>query len=76
MGASTKVDGNMLRILGGQKLHGANVRATDLRAGIALLIAGLGAEGETKISDAWQIERGYDGIWQKLESLGAKFQTA
>lgn len=76
MGASSQVDGNMLRLFGGKPLKGAKVRATDLRAGIALLIAGLNADGVTEISDAWQIERGYDGIWEKLTSLGARFTLA
>jgi len=71
MGAKTSVDGNMLRITGGEPLKGAHVRATDLRAGIALLISALNAEGTTVIDDAWQIERGYDGIWDKLLALGA-----
>lgn len=72
MGANTSVDGNMLRIVGGNPLHGAEVRATDLRAGITLLIAAMRAEGQTIIDDAWQIERGYAGIWDKLALLGIK----
>jgi UDP-N-acetylglucosamine 1-carboxyvinyltransferase len=72
MGGRSTVQGNMLRIFGGEKLHGAHVSATDLRAGIALLIAGLSIEGETEIDNAWQIERGYDGVWQKLRMLGAR----
>jgi len=75
MGGRSTVEGNMLRIFGGDPLHGAHVRATDLRAGIALLIAGLGVEAETSIDDAWQIERGYDGIWEKLEQLGARVEV-
>ena len=71
MGARSTVDGNMLRIFGGGRLQGAATRATDLRAGMALLIAALRADGITEIEDAWQIERGYDGIWDKLASIGA-----
>lgn len=71
MGAKMSVDGNMLHIYGGNKLHATAVRATDLRAGMALLIASLSIEGTTIIDEAWQIERGYDGIWDKLKSLGA-----
>ncbi|MEJ2503359.1 MAG: UDP-N-acetylglucosamine 1-carboxyvinyltransferase [Gemmatimonadota bacterium] len=50
-------------------LTGATVRALDLRAGIALLLAGMVAEGETRIEDAWQIERGYEFLIQKLDAL-------
>jgi UDP-N-acetylglucosamine 1-carboxyvinyltransferase len=71
MGAKMSVDGNMLRIFGGERLKGTSVRAADLRAGMALLIAALNADGTTVIDEAWQIERGYDGIWDKLLSLGA-----
>jgi UDP-N-acetylglucosamine 1-carboxyvinyltransferase len=74
MGAKTAVDGNMLRIFGGEALKGTDVRATDLRAGIALLIAALNAEGTTVIDEAWQIERGYDRIWEKLTSLGIDYE--
>lgn len=74
MGAKTQVDGNMLKIFGGEPLKGTDVRATDLRAGIALLIAALNAEGVTTIDEAWQIERGYDGVWQKLKDLGVDFE--
>lgn len=71
MGLKHKVDGDMLRIYGeGGKLHGAEVRALDLRAGAALALCGLVAEGETIIHDAWQISRGYVNFAQKLKSLG------
>lgn len=76
MGADLRVDGNMLRIFGGKPLRGGAVNATDLRAGISLLIAGLGAEGVTEIDNAWQIERGYDGVWEKLKGLGARVSIA
>jgi len=71
LGVKVEIVGNMLKINGGMPLKGAEVVATDLRAGIALLIAGLGASGMTSIREAWQIERGYDGIWEKLKQLGA-----
>lgn len=74
MGAKTAVDGNMLRIFGGEALKGTDVRATDLRAGIALLIAALNAEGTTVIDEAWQIERGYDRVWEKLTALGIDYE--
>lgn len=76
MGAKFTVDGNMLRIHGGEApLHGANVRALDLRAGIALLITALRVKEPTVIEDAWQIERGYERIWDKLRSLGAQIKV-
>jgi UDP-N-acetylglucosamine 1-carboxyvinyltransferase len=71
MGLHSEVDGEMLRIYGGGVLTGTTVQAVDLRAGIALLLAGLIAEGETRITDAWQIDRGYDQLQPKLSSLGA-----
>lgn len=71
MGLNSRTDGNMLIIDGGKKLIGADVTALDLRAGIALALAGLFAEGETRIHDAWQITRGYDRFFEKMEALGA-----
>lgn len=72
MGLSYNVDGDMLRINGnGGHLHGAEVRALDLRAGAALTLCALAAEGETVITDAWQISRGYVDFGTKLNSLGA-----
>jgi UDP-N-acetylglucosamine 1-carboxyvinyltransferase len=56
---------------GGSRLEGADVRATDLRAGAALILAGLAAEGETRVSDIYHIERGYCDICGKLRSVGA-----
>lgn len=71
MGADISVDGKVAVISGTDKLTGAPVRATDLRAGAALLIAGLIAEGTTEIEDIFHIERGYEEIEIKLKSLGA-----
>lgn len=72
MGLSCKVEGDMLKIQGNAGgLHGAEVRALDLRAGAALVLCGLAAEGETRILDAWQIGRGYVGFVKKLKDLGA-----
>ena len=72
MGGEFSVVGDALRIHGnGGKLHGAEVRALDLRAGAALTLCGLIAEGETVITDAWQIFRGYVNFADKLKSLGA-----
>jgi len=69
MGMDYSVDGDLLKIHGGKPLHGATVKALDLRAGMALLLAGLVADGETRIEDAWQIERGYENLKEKLDKL-------
>lgn len=71
MGASIKVDGNTAVVEGGTPLSGAVVKAMDLRAGAALVIAGLATEGRTEIEDIHYIERGYDDIVGKLASVGA-----
>lgn len=70
MGAKIKVDGRSAIIEGCESLSGAKVRATDLRAGAALTIAGLCAEGRTEISDIYHIDRGYIKIEEKLQKLG------
>ena len=74
MGASIKVDGRTAVIEGGKPLHGADVRAVDLRAGVAMIIAGLCAEGTTEISDIHLIERGYDDVVGKLREMGADIE--
>ncbi len=70
MGMKFHVQGDMLLINGGIPLEGAIVNALDLRAGIALLLAGLTAEGETIIENSWQIHRGYENLHEKLNQLG------
>lgn len=70
MGMEFKVKGDMLVIDGGIPLKGVTVNALDLRAGIALLLAGLTAEGETIIENDWQIQRGYENLDGKLKNLG------
>ncbi len=72
MGANIKTDGRSAIIEGTKKLTGAPVEATDLRAGAALVIAGLAAFGKTEISEIEHIDRGYYKIDEKLNSLGAK----
>ena len=66
MGADYEIKGDMLIIKGGKKLKGSNVKALDLRAGAALVLAGLVAEGETIIENFEQVERGYEHIATKL----------
>ena len=71
MGASIKVESNIAIISGVDQYTGARVNAPDLRAGAALVIAGLGAEGITVVDDIYYIERGYETFDQKLSQLGA-----
>lgn len=71
MGAKIRVDGKYAHIEGVEKLHGACVGATDLRAGAALIIAGLCADGTTEVGNIKYIERGYDNIVGKFSALGA-----
>ncbi|AOT70064.1 UDP-N-acetylglucosamine 1-carboxyvinyltransferase [Geosporobacter ferrireducens] len=72
MGADIKIEGRSAVVQGVNKLQGAQVTATDLRAGAALILAGLIADGKTEIGDIYHIERGYVGIEDKLRKLGAK----
>lgn len=72
MGANIRIDDKMLLIEGKTKLIGKNVKATDLRAGACLILAGLIAEGTTIIEDVEHILRGYENIIEKLTNLGAK----
>ncbi len=71
MGAKISVDGKIAVVEGVNELTGALVKATDLRAGAALIIAGLCANGTTTIEEIQHIERGYENIVEKLTSLGA-----
>ena len=74
MGACIKVEGNSAIIDGVNKLTGARVSAPDLRAGAALVIAGLAAEGITIVDDIVYIQRGYENFEEKLRSLGAEIE--
>jgi UDP-N-acetylglucosamine 1-carboxyvinyltransferase len=71
MGADIRINGMTAVIEGPNKLSGAPVKATDLRAGAALISAALGAEGETEISNTHYIDRGYDNLVEKLKKVGA-----
>ncbi len=71
MGANIKVEGNRAVIMGVEKLQGARVTAPDLRAGAALVIAGLAAEGITIVDDIHYVQRGYERFEDKLQGLGA-----
>jgi len=72
MGANIKIDGKSALIPGQRKLLGAQVISTDLRAGAALVLAGLTAEGVTEVSEIYHIDRGYEKFKEKLNGLGAK----
>ncbi len=74
MGADVKVEGNSAIIDGVNKLTGARVSAPDLRAGAALVIAGLAAEGVTIVDDIVYIQRGYEHFEEKLRNLGAEIE--
>ena len=67
-------DPHRVVVVGPAKLHGATVESPDIRAGMAILIAALGAKGESRIRNAAQIERGYERIDERLAALGAKIE--
>lgn len=71
MGADIQVDGKMAVVNGVKKLKSAPVKAVDLRAGAAMIIAGLMAEGTTEVEDIVYIDRGYENVVEKLSALGA-----
>ena len=74
MGASIAVEGNAAMVRGVEKLTGAPVMATDLRASASLIIAALAAEGETQVDRIYHVDRGYQNIEEKLQGLGARIQ--
>lgn len=71
MGANIKTEGNRAMIQGGKKLEGTKVVATDLRAGAAMVLAGLAASGTTEVSNIYHVERGYEHFVEKFRALGA-----
>jgi UDP-N-acetylglucosamine 1-carboxyvinyltransferase len=76
MGADIRTDSHHAVVRGVPRLSGAPVRASDIRAGAALVVAGLAAEGETIVSDAHHIDRGYEDMVSKLRALGADIERA
>ncbi|MDX8405756.1 MAG: UDP-N-acetylglucosamine 1-carboxyvinyltransferase, partial [Mariprofundus sp.] len=74
MGVDIRLDGNTAVVQGREKLSGAPVMATDLRASASLVLAGLAAEGETTVSRVYHIDRGYERIEEKLSRLGARIE--
>jgi UDP-N-acetylglucosamine 1-carboxyvinyltransferase len=71
MGADILITGKTATVTGQEKLHGADVKANDLRAGAALVIAGLCAEGTTTVGNIHYVERGYENLIEKMTALGA-----
>jgi UDP-N-acetylglucosamine 1-carboxyvinyltransferase len=74
MGAKIDVHGGTATVTGVDRLKGAPVMATDLRASVSLILAGLAAEGETVVSRVYHLDRGYEHVVRKLESVGAKIE--
>ena len=71
LGADIRTDGHHAVVRGVERLSGAPVRAPDIRAGAALVVAGLAADGETVVSGVHHVDRGYDDLVGRLRSLGA-----
>ena len=71
MGAHIEVDGNRAKIYGGKNLYGAELMATDLRASVSLVLAGLAAKEKTVINRIYHLDRGYEQIEKKLSACGA-----
>ncbi len=74
MGAKIDVQGGTARVTGVERLKGAPVMATDLRASISLILAGLAAEGETRVSRVYHLDRGYEQVVRKLSGVGADIE--
>jgi len=74
MGAQIDVQGGTATVTGVERLKGAPVMATDLRASVSLILAGLAAEGETIVNRVYHLDRGYEHVEEKLGGLGAKIE--
>ena len=74
MGAKIDVHGGKAIVTGVDKLKGAPVMATDLRASVSLILAGMAAEGETKVSRVYHLDRGYEHVVAKLSGVGANIE--
>jgi UDP-N-acetylglucosamine 1-carboxyvinyltransferase len=72
MGARIEVSGGTATVTGVERLRGAPVMATDLRASVSLILAGLAAEGETQVNRVYHLDRGYEQVEQKLGAVGAE----
>ncbi|MEM8803153.1 MAG: UDP-N-acetylglucosamine 1-carboxyvinyltransferase, partial [Pseudomonadota bacterium] len=74
MGANIEVHGGTATVTGVDKLKGAPVMATDLRASVSLILAGLAAEGETVVNRVYHLDRGYEHVEEKFQAVGAKIE--
>jgi len=74
MGAIIKVDGDTATVVGVPRLRGAQVMATDLRASVSLVLAGLVAEGETIVNRVYHLDRGFERLEEKLSGVGADIE--
>ncbi|MCK4862636.1 MAG: UDP-N-acetylglucosamine 1-carboxyvinyltransferase, partial [Rhodobacteraceae bacterium] len=74
MGADIDVQGGMATVTGVKSLKGAPVMATDLRASISLILAGMAATGETVVTRVYHLDRGYEHVVRKLSACGAKIE--
>jgi UDP-N-acetylglucosamine 1-carboxyvinyltransferase len=74
MGADIEVHGRSAIVKGGARLTGAQVMATDLRASMSLVLAGLAAEGETEVLRVYHLDRGYERLEEKLSAVGATIE--
>ena len=74
MGAQIEVQGGMASVVGVDSMKGAPVMATDLRASVSLILAGLASRGETIVSRVYHLDRGYENIEKKLSDCGAQIE--
>ena len=74
MGARIDVHGGTATVSGVERLKGAPVMATDLRASVSLILAGLAAEGETRVARVYHLDRGYERVEEKLSACGARIE--
>ncbi len=74
MGAQIEVHGGTAKVTGVERLRGAPVMATDLRASVSLILAGLAAEGETLVNRVYHLDRGYERVEEKLRNVGARIE--
>jgi UDP-N-acetylglucosamine 1-carboxyvinyltransferase len=74
MGANIRVEGDMATVTGVDRLKGAQVMATDLRASVSLVLAGLVAEGETVVNRVYHLDRGFERLEEKLSGVGADIE--
>ena len=74
MGAQIDVQGGTAKVIGVERMKGAPVMATDLRASVSLILAGLAAEGETRVNRVYHLDRGYERLVEKLSGVGAKVE--